>query len=77
MILWRSQEIEAEGQIYDKMSDGDVNSSKRLEVCEHAVASISLRPKLLDQIRLLFFFLFIAFISLSIDGKMSKPDNIC
>lgn len=48
VILWRAQEIEVEVQIYDKMRDGDVNSSKRQEVCEHAVASIRLRPKLLD-----------------------------
>lgn len=38
VILWRAQEIEVEGQIYDKMRDGDVNSSRRQEVCERAVA---------------------------------------
>lgn len=48
VILWRAQEIEVEGQIYDKMRDGDVNSSRRQEVCERAVASIRLRLQLLD-----------------------------
>lgn len=43
VILWRVQEIEVEGRIYDKMRDDDVNSSRRQEVCERAVASICLR----------------------------------
>lgn len=42
------QEIEVEEQIYDKMKDGDISSSRRQEVCEHAVASIRLRLQLLD-----------------------------
>lgn len=48
MILWRAQEIEVERQIYDKMRDGDVSSSRRKEECEHAVASMCLGLQLLD-----------------------------
>lgn len=36
-------------QIYDKMRDSDVNSSRRQEVCEHAVAFICPRLQLLGQ----------------------------
>ena len=47
VILWRVQKTA--GQIYDKMSNGDVNSSRRREVCERA--SLCLRLPLLDYSR--------------------------
>ncbi len=34
VILWRAQEMEVEGQTYDKMRDGNVNSSRRQDVCD-------------------------------------------
>lgn len=62
VILLRAQEIKVEGQIYDKMRDGDVKSSRRQEVCERAVASIRFRP------RLPLSFHFIAFVPPGVDG---------
>lgn len=38
-----AQNTDMKGQIYDKMKDGDVSSSRRQEVCQRAVASARLR----------------------------------
>lgn len=42
-VMMRAQKTEMKGQIYDKMRDDDVNSSRRQEVCQRAVASTRLR----------------------------------
>lgn len=49
VFLWRGQEIEVKRKIYDKMRDSDVNSSRRQEVCERAVAFICPRLQLLGR----------------------------
>lgn len=48
VVLWREQETEMKGRIHDNMRDDDVNSSRRREACQHAVASTRLRPQLPD-----------------------------